>query len=98
MALNREDLRAELLRIRSDLDVIDKTLIQLLARRLEAGLDAANIKLLLEIPVHDPEREEKALAQARQWARDSGLNESEVEDLMRRMITLSRNAQIATHM
>jgi chorismate mutase/prephenate dehydrogenase len=87
----------ELARIRSDLDTIDRSLIHMLARRLEVGLEAANIKRLLDIPVHDPEREAKAVEQAGEWAHAAGLSEPEVEEIMRRVITLTRNAQIAAN-
>ncbi|HEX6575302.1 MAG TPA: chorismate mutase [Gemmatimonadaceae bacterium] len=95
MALTDDELRAELARIRGDLDAIDQQLINLLSRRLEVGLEAANIKHLLRVPVHQPEREERAVRQAREWARAKGLVESQVEDIMRRMIELSRNAQLS---
>ena len=52
MALSDDELRLELSRIRKDLDVIDRQLISLLAKRLETGLEAANVKKLLRVPVH----------------------------------------------
>jgi chorismate mutase/prephenate dehydrogenase len=95
VAVNEPSLRADLDRIRKELDLIDEKLIQLLARRLDVGLEAAAIKNALHMPIHDPEREATALAQAKKWARDARLPESEVDELMRRVISLSRNAQIA---
>ena len=97
MALSDDELRLELSRIRKDLDGIDRQLINLLAKRLETGLEAANVKKLLSLPVHQPEREEYAVSQAREWAREMGLVESQVEEIMRRMISLSRSAQISQH-
>lgn len=95
VALGDEDaLRAELTRIRAELDSLDSDLIQVIKRRLDLGLEAASIKADLGIPMHDPEREERAILQAAQWARASDLPVGEVEEIFRRLISLSRDLQI----
>lgn len=95
MALGDEDaLRARLERIRSELDSLDSELIQLIKRRLDLGLEAASVKSELGIPMHDPEREERAVRQAADWARFADLPVAEVEEIFRRLISLSRDLQI----
>lgn len=79
---------------RDDLDRLDGELIQLFARRLELGLRAARIKRKAGIPIVDPEREEKVILQAREWAARAGLSQDEVADIVRRLVTLSADAQL----
>ena len=93
MALNEMELRAQLEIVRSELDKLDSRLIRLLARRLELGLEAAGIKRALGMPAQDLGREADVIAQARMWARETGLSEDEVQDVIERLITLSRSAQ-----
>jgi chorismate mutase len=94
VALGEDALRAELATIRAELDAIDSELIQIIKRRLDLGLRAASVKSKLGIPMHDPDREERAIHQAGDWARSSDLPVDEVEEIFRRLIALSRNLQI----
>lgn len=79
---------------RSELDRVDEELIQLLRRRLELGLRAASIKKEAGLPILDPERETKVIAQAMEWAREAGLSEDEVADIFKRLVSLSGRAQL----
>ncbi len=83
-----------LARCRHELDQLDAELIRLVARRLELGLRAAIIKKAVDVPILDPAREEKVIAQARSWARDCELPEDEVAEIFRRLVSLSGNAQL----
>jgi chorismate mutase/prephenate dehydrogenase len=94
MRMSPDDLASALEKIRSELDNVDEELIRLLARRLDLGLHAARIKQSSGLPILDSEREAKVLAQARNWARSAGLDESAVEDIIRRLISLSGRAQL----
>jgi chorismate mutase / prephenate dehydrogenase len=84
----------ELEKCRAQLDALDADLIRLLARRIELGLEAAEIKRAMGLPIVDPEREASVIAHAREWAREAGLPESDVENVMRQLISLSRQAQM----
>ncbi len=84
----------ELARCRHELDELDSELIRLVARRLELGLRAATIKKDAGRPILDLVREEKVIAQAREWARESNLPEDEVAEIFRRLVSLSGNAQL----
>ena len=83
--------------MRSKLDALDRQLIDILAQRCAVGHDAAQLKRSLGIPVHDPEREELVISQACEWARSEGLPEAEVADLFRRLIAISRTAQLTSN-
>ncbi len=84
----------ELARCRRQIDELDAELIRLVARRLELGLLAAAIKKEAGVPILDPAREAKVIAQARAWARESELPEDEVAEIFRRLVSLSGNAQL----
>ena len=94
MALADDALRTELARIRAELDALDSELIQIIKRRLDLGLEAASVKSKLGIPMQDPDREARAVRQAAEWARSSDLPVAEVEEIFRRLISLSRSRQI----
>ena len=87
-------LADELAQCRRDLDELDSELIRLVARRLELGLRAAAIKAQANLPILDPAREEKVIAQARNWARKADLPEDEVAEIFRKLVSLSGNAQL----
>lgn len=93
MAVREDELLARLDEVRRGLDSVDQTIIQLLARRLALGLDAASLKRALGMPVRDLEREARVQANGREWARDSGLDENEVAGILERLTALSRRAQ-----
>ena len=80
--------------IRAELDELDAELIRILARRLELGLEAARVKRASGMQVVDIGREEQVIAQARRWAREAGVSEDEVEEIVRRLIALSARAQL----
>jgi prephenate dehydrogenase len=87
-------LPEELETCRNELDQVDEKLIRLIARRLELGLQAAEIKREAGLPILDPAREAKVLEQARAWARTSNLSEEEVVEIFRRLVSLSGKAQL----
>lgn len=79
---------------RGELDELDEQLIRLIKRRLELGLRAASIKREAGLPILDPDREAKVVAQAMEWAREAGLSEDEVADILKRLVSLSGRAQL----
>jgi prephenate dehydrogenase len=96
VALGDAGVDRDLDNVRNELDALDRQLVALLARRFEIGREAARLKRALGIPVHDPAREEQVILQAREWARTAGLPADDVETLFRRMIDISRAAQLAS--
>lgn len=94
MAVADERTLSELDDVRQRLDDLDRQLVEVLARRFEAGNQAARLKEQLGMPMHDPAREKQVMERAAEWARAAGLPEAEVADLFRRLISISRTAQI----
>ena len=94
LAVADERTLRELDDVRQRLDDLDRQLLGILARRFEAGSEAARLKAQLGMAMHDPAREEQVMEQAAEWARAAGLPEAEVADLFRRLISISLTAQI----
>ena len=94
LAVADERALSELDDVRQRLDDLDRQLVEILARRFESGNQAARLKAELGMPMHDPAREEQVMEQAAEWARAAGLPEAEVAELFRRLIAISRTAQI----
>ena len=97
MAVDDDAGNRELDDVRARLDSLDRKLVHILARRFEVGHEAAQLKRSLGIPLHDPEREERVVSQACEWARSEGLPEAEVADLFRKLIAISRTAQLTSN-
>ena len=97
MAVDDDAGNRELDDVRARLDSLDRQLVHILARRFEVGHEAAQLKRSLGIPLHDPEREERVVSQACEWARSEGLPEAEVADLFRKLIAISRTAQLTSN-
>lgn len=79
--------------VRDHIDVLDRELVALLARRTELGLRAGRAKAELKLPVHDPEREAAQLQARRTWAQESGLDPQGIEEVFRAVLRASRSAQ-----
>ena len=94
MAESPRNIPPALAECRAELDELDEQLILLIKRRLELGLRAAGIKREAGLPILDPARETKAIAQAREWAREAGLSEDEVTEIFKRLVSLSGRAQL----
>lgn len=97
MAVDDDVGKRQLDDVRAKLDSLDRQLVEILARRFEVGHEAARLKRSLGISVHDPEREDRVISQACEWARSEGLPEADVADLFRRLITISRTAQLTSN-
>ena len=83
----------ELTQTREHLDEIDRTLVELLARRAELARRALRTKAEAGQPVPDPAREEAMLAARRDWAAELGEDPEGVEAIFRAILRFSRRAQ-----
>ncbi len=82
-----------LARIRDRIIDLDRSLITLVAERRDLVLRAGEIKAELGLPVLDPAREAKVVRRAAQLARDEGVDEELVRDVIWRIIASARDAQ-----
>ena len=89
----RATIPPRLVRLREEIEAIDRELVALIARRVALAREAGVVKRAAGMPVVDPAREQAVLARAVDHARDAGLPEDELRELMHRVVTLSRRAQ-----
>lgn len=83
----------ELARIRDRILELDRTLVELVGERRALVLEVGRIKGALGLPVLDPGREARVVRRAAQLARDQGVDEEMVRDVIWRIIASARDAQ-----
>jgi len=79
--------------LRSRLVEIDQELVALVGERLESVLRIGQYKAERGLPVLDPGQEAKVIRRAAQMARDAGVNEEMVRDIIWRIMAAARDAQ-----
>jgi 3-deoxy-7-phosphoheptulonate synthase len=82
-----------LVRLREDIEGVDREIIHLLSQRVEIARHAGDVKRSLGVPVVDPVQEAEVLERARQLSEAAGLPYREVRALLRGIIAVSRHAQ-----
>ena len=80
-------------RIRMNIDMIDRDLVRLLARRHHLAMQVGRIKAERGMPVQIPEREEELLGIIREEAEVVGSDPDQVERIFVLILEQSRNAQ-----
>ena len=84
---------ARLEELRSELLDLDEKLIRLLGTRLERVLEVGRIKAALGRPVLDPGREARVIRRAAEQARELGVDEELVRDVIWRIMAAAREVQ-----
>lgn len=64
----------ELESVRNELEEIDRTIVLLVAARIDAAGRAIRIRSGKAGPVSDPAQEDRVIARARQWAEEAGFS------------------------
>lgn len=85
--------REALSQLRSELEDIDRALIEVLSRRCSLSREVGRVKREAGIPVVDPAQEASVLRRVGSLARATGLGEEEVRQIFWCIIDLSRGAQ-----
>jgi len=88
--------KAQLDRLRKQIDGIDKQLVELLAQRRGVVQKVTEVKQQHELPTFHPAREENLISARRTQATQAGLDPDYVEDLFRTMLRHSRVGQLDT--
>jgi chorismate mutase len=83
----------DLERLRARLVEIDEELIRLVGERLESVLKIGAYKAERDLPVLDPGQEAKVVRRAAAMAREAGVDEEMVRDIIWRIMAAARDAQ-----
>ncbi|HKJ02186.1 MAG TPA: chorismate mutase [Longimicrobiales bacterium] len=85
------DPRLEALRDR--IREVDENLVRLVGERRDLVLEVGRVKAELGLPVLDPPQEARVVRRAAELARDAGVDEEAVRDILWRIIASARDAQ-----
>ena len=80
--------------LRQEVERIDRTLIQLIAERVEIARKIGVVKRERALPTLDPAREAAVVRRAGSLAREAGLDDEDVRYIFWHLIGLSRRAQM----
>ncbi len=87
----------ELARGRSEIERIDKAIVELLAERLAIGRRIGELKRAAGLPVLNPGREAEVIRAVADMAREAELPVEPVREIFWRVVALSRQAQEERH-
>jgi chorismate mutase len=84
----------ELDSLRQEVERIDRTLVQLIAERVEIARQIGTVTRARALPTLDPAREAAVVRRAGSLAREAGLDDEDVRYIFWHLIGLSRRAQM----
>jgi len=85
---------AQLSRLREEIEHVDRTLVELIAKRVELARAVGAAKRAAGLPTLDPAREASVIRHAAELAREAGLHDDDVRRIFWQVIGLSRRAQL----
>jgi chorismate mutase/prephenate dehydratase len=89
----RDDAAADLSRVRDEIDVLDRQIVELLNQRAELGRSAGRAKALAgRRAVHDPEREREVLLRVA-MANAGPLSQADLLSIYRRIVAATRGVE-----
>ncbi len=91
---NATSTRERLEGLRTEIEDIDRKMIQLLARRVSLARAVGVVKRELGMPALDPAREAAVVRHAGALAREAGVRDEEVRHIFWHLIGLARRAQL----
>ncbi|HEY6222857.1 MAG TPA: chorismate mutase [Gemmatimonadales bacterium] len=87
-------MNADLVRLRADIERIDRALVDLIRERVRAARSTAAAKRAAGLPTLDPPQEAAVIRRAAALARDAGLPAEDVRDVFWKVVALSRAAEL----
>jgi chorismate mutase len=85
---------SDLLRLRDEIERIDRELVGLIAQRVQLAREIGAAKRVAGLPTLDPAREAHVIRRAVGLAREAGLGEEDVREIFWHLVGLSRRAQL----
>jgi len=83
----------ELDRLRARIRDVDQELVRLVGERRDLAIAIGRAKQALGLPVLDPPQEARVVRRAAELAREAGVDEEAVRDVLWRIIASARDAQ-----
>lgn len=83
----------ELERLRARIREVDRELVRLVGERRDLAMEIGRAKQALGLPVLDPSQEARVVRRAAELAREAGVDEEAVRDVLWRVIASARDAQ-----
>jgi chorismate mutase len=87
-------MNADLVRLRADIERIDRALVDLIRERVRAARSTAAAKRAAGLPTLDPPQEAAVIRRAAALARDAGLPAEDVRDVFWKVVALTRAAEL----
>jgi len=87
-------MSTELIRLRAEIERIDRALIGLIRERVTAARGTAAAKRAAGLPTLDPPQEATVIRRAAALAREAGLPAEEVRDVFWQLVALTRRAEL----
>ena len=87
------EARARLEEIRSRILELDRTLVDLVGERRDLVLEVGRLKAAMGLSILDPAREARVVRRAAELAREHGVDEELVRDVIWRIMASARDAQ-----
>lgn len=94
---SKSEYEANLAEYRSQIDVLDTQLVEMLAARQKVTQKIGTIKRANSLPIYVPERESSLIAKRRAQAKEAGVSGDLVEDVLRRAMRDSYYSQHANY-
>jgi chorismate mutase / prephenate dehydrogenase len=88
--------QADFDKVRQEIDQVDNKLVELIGKRLELTGEVGRLKAKLNLPLYVPTREAEIISHKRQLAKQNGISEDLIEDVIRRIMRESYSSQTAT--
>ncbi len=87
------EVKARLEELREEILAVDRDLVELVARRKALVLEIGLLKTEMGLPVLDPRREAAVVRRAATLAREAGVDEELLRDVIWRIIASARDEQ-----
>ena len=79
--------------LREEIRALDEELVRLVDRRRSLAIEIGRVKEELGLPVMDPSQEARVVRRAARIAREAGIDEEMIRDVVWRIIASARDAQ-----
>jgi len=91
--MNKEEAENLLISSRKEIDQINKDLVDLIHRRTSLAKDVVNAKIVLNMDIHDPNREKLIHEKMQKLAKEKNIDENSIIQLIDILMDLNKYEQ-----